>query len=406
MPNFIYRARDPQGILVTGELEAVGADELKVHLADRGLIPLGVKPASKGIEIPFLKGLFQKKVKGADLMMMTRQFYTLFKAGMGMESILGTLIKQAANPKLKEILQRVQGSVSSGESLSKAFSHHQDVFGDLYISMLAAGEEAGILEEVLQNLGELMEKEMQIKDSVKTATLYPKIVVFVLVAAMTVIMMFVMPKFVSFYGHYKAELPLPTRIMIGFSSAVQNYWYILALVVGALVFLFKRYARTARGKLKVGALRLRLPVFGPLNIKVANSRFCHILSALYRSGLTMTRCLEITGGTIDNGAFAREIDFLKGEVTQGKTISEGMQGCRYFTPVIIDATAVGEKTGSLDEMLETMGTHYDGEVQHTIKNLTTLLEPFLLAMIFGMVAVFMLAIFLPIWNMSQVVIKR
>jgi type IV pilus assembly protein PilC len=406
MPIFLYRARDQQGILITGELEAISADDLKLYLAERGLIPLTVRQASAGKEISVLKKLFRKKVKPEEILVTTRQFYTLFKAGMGMEAILATLARQASNPRLKETLQGIRSAVQGGESLSKAFARHPDIFGELYTSMLAAGEEAGILEEVLGNLCGLLEKEMQIKTAVKSATLYPKIVIFVLIVAMAVIMTVVMPKFSSFYAHYKAELPLPTRLLIGFSGFMQHYWYVMGLILGGIVFVYKRYARTARGKLKTGALRLQLPVFGPLNIKVANARFCHILAALYRSGLTMTRCLEITGNTIENGAFAREIQILKGEVTQGKTISDGMLTCRYFTPVIVDATAVGEKTGALDEMLETMGTHYDVEVQHTIKNLTTLLEPFLLFLIFGMVAVFTLAIFLPIWNMSQIVIKR
>ena len=400
MPNFLYRARDQQGLLITGQHEAVGSEELKGYLADRGLIPLHVKETAN--KITFSK-FFQKKVKPEEIIVVTRQFYSLFKAGMSMEAVLGTLTKQAGNQRLKESLQRIRSSVSSGESLSKAFSAHTEIFGELYVAMLAAGEEAGILEEVLGNLCHLMEKETEIKSSVKSATLYPKIVVFVLIGATIVIMTFVVPKFASFYAHYKAELPLPTQIMMGASHFITSYWYLVGLFAGGLGLLYKRFTRTVKGKLKMGEIRFRMPVFGPLNLKVANSRFCHILSALYRSGLPMTRCLEITGGTIENGAFTREVELLKGEVTQGKTISEGMSHCHYFTPVIVDATAVGEKTGSLDEMLESMAGHYDIEVQHTIKNLATLLEPFLLFLIFGMVACFALAIFLPIWNMSKVV---
>lgn len=404
MPTFLYRARDSQGLLITGELEAGGSEELKVYLSDRGLIPLSVKAAARGLELSSLKKIFRGRVKAEEILVVTRQFYSLFKAGMGMEAVLGTLTRQTTNKRLKEALQRIRSDVSSGESLSKAFSAHRDIFGDLYVSMLAAGEEAGILEEVLGNLCNLLEKEMQIHSSVKSATLYPRIVVFVLVVATVVIMTVVVPKFASFYAHYKAELPLPTRIVTGFSDFVKNDWYLIGLFAGGLWLAYKRFTRTATGRRKIGSFRFRVPVFGPLNVKVANARFCHILSALYRSGLPMTRCLEITAGTIENGAFMREVDFLKGEIMGGKTISEAMLQCRYFTPVIIDATAVGEKTGSLDEMLESMGTHYDMEVGHTIKNLTTLLEPFLLIFLFGMVACFALAIFLPIWNMSKVVI--
>ncbi len=216
----------------------------------------------------------------------------------------------------------------------------------------------------------------------------------------------VFKKFAEFFAHYKAELPMPTLIMMAVSGFLRRFWYVLGLVGLGSWILFKRYSRTARGKIKLGELSFRFPVFGPLNIKVANSRFCHILSALYRSGLSMTRCLEITAGTIENGAFHRDVESLMSEVTRGKTISESMAACRYFTPIIVDATAVGEQTGSLDEMLEAMGGHYDLEVAHTLKNLATLLEPMLLFLLFGMVTLFALAVFLPIWNMSRAVMHH
>lgn len=406
MPHFVYRARDPQGLLVTGELDAVGPDELRGLLADRGLIPISVQTATAGFVSRLVDRLTKQAVKPNDLLVMTRQFHTLFRAGMSMEAVMGTLVRQTSNKTLKGALQRIRADISSGTSLSKAFSEHREIFGELYISMLAAGEEAGILEEVLKNLGELLEKDTAIKTSVRSATMYPKIVIFVLIAASVVIMTFVIPKFAAFFAHYKAELPLPTKIMMGTSDFMQHYWYVLGVIGLGGWIAFRRYSRTARGKVKVGEFAFRAPVFGPLNIKVANSRFCHILAALYRSGLPMTRCLEITAGTVENGAFYREIELLQSEVSRGKTISQAMASCQYFTPVIVDATAVGEQTGSLDEMLDTMGGHYDLEVQHTIKNLSTLLEPFLLFIIFGMVTLFALSIFLPIWNMSRAVMHH
>jgi len=404
MPTFQYRARDAQGLLIAGQQEALNPDEMRMNLARRGLIPISVKKQSW--DLTAIQGLFKEKVKPDEILVTTRQFHTLFKAGMNMEAVLGTLERQCTNKTLKEALRRIRGNVSSGMSLSKAFGECDKIFGELYVSMLAAGEEAGILQDVLGDLCGLLEKEIQITSSVKSATLYPKVVIFVLIAASFVIMTFVMPKFASFYGHFKATLPLPTRILIGISTFMKGYWYVVLIAAFVGWLLYNRYAKTARGKVRIGALQLSVPVFGPLNIKVSNARFCHILSALYRSGLPMNRCLEITARTIGNGAFLRDLEILMGEVTKGRMISEGMRSCKYFTPVIIDATAVGEVTGSLDEMLSAMGGHYDVEVQHTVKNLATLLEPFLLVIIFGMVTLFALAIFLPIWNMSSVVLHH
>lgn len=403
MAVFSYRARDSQGLLVTGQLEAVEVHEIEDFLGQKGLIPLHVKPVSGTLKLGFLKKIFQKRVSPSEILILTRQFFSLFRAGMSMEGVLGTLARQTTNKRLKEALQRIRSGISTGESLVKAFGEHKDIFGDLYVSMLGAGEEAGILEVVLQNLCDLLEKEIEIKSSVKSATLYPKIVILVLIGASFVIMTFVVPKFSAFYAHYDAELPLITQIVIGFSNFVRGYWFLIGAAALGLWIGYSRYSRTVRGRIRLGAIQFRLPVFGPLNLKVANSRFCHILSALYRSGLPISRCLEITEGTIENGAFIREVEVLREEVIQGKTIAEGMTLCQYFTPVIVEATAVGERSGSLDGMLEGMGNHYDLEVRHTIRNLTTLLEPFLLFLIFGMVTVFALSIFLPVWNMSRVV---
>ncbi len=406
MPHFYYRARDDRGVLLRGEFEGEGPDALMDHLSGRGLIPLSIKTGSQGALSQLWKRVTQKRVKPVEVLVMTRQFHTLFKAGMSMEAVLGTLIRQTTNERLKEALRGIQTSIGGGQSLAKSFGNYREIFGDLYISMLAAGEEAGILQEVLGNLATLLDKEIQIKSSVKGATLYPKIVIFVLVAATFVIMNFVVPQFASFYARFGADLPWPTRIVTAVSRFVQQYWYVMGLIAGGLWFAYKKYSRTPSGRLKIGALRFKLPVFGPLNLKVANARFCHILGALYRSGLPMTRCLEITGNTIENGAFQRDMEILKSEVTRGRSISQGMEASHYFTPVTVDAAAVGEKTGSLDEMLDAIGTHYDLEVQYTIKNLTTLLEPILLFGIFGMVTIFVLAVYLPIWNLAQVVLKK
>ena len=406
MPKFSYRARDMQGLLVTGNYDADNLLEMERYLTDHGLIPIGVKESTSGFDLNTFKEFFKKKVGIEELLVVTRQFYTLFKAGMSMEGILSTLAKQTPDKVLADVLHRIKSRISSGDSLSKAFSAHKDVFGELYVSMLAAGEEAGILELVLSHVGELLEKEMETKSAIKSAMMYPKIVIFVLIGAAGVIMTFVVPKFAGFFANFGADLPLPTRILMGSSNFFRGYWYILFAGFITASYFYKRYSMTTRGQFKLGQIAFKLPVFGKLNLKVANARFCHILSALYRSGMSMTRALEITGKTIGNGAFMREVEILKDEVTKGRSISEGMAQCLYFTPIIVDATAVGEKTGALDEMLESMGKHYDVEVKHTIKNLTTLLEPILLGLIFGMVTVFALAIFLPMWGLSSIVNKH
>lgn len=402
MALFSYRARDQKGILVTGRLEGAATEPIKNLLSEQGLIPLAVIPIQE--KLAFLpQGLFAKKIKPSEIILMTRQFHTLFKAGISMETLLGTLARQTKNKTLKETLQRIQTEISQGSSLSKAFAKHPKVFNELYTSMLQAGEEAGILEEVLKNIADLLQKEIEIHQGVKSATLYPKIVLGVLLTAMVVMLGWIVPAFAKFYAHYHATLPLPTRLLLGLSYVVSHFGWIVALLgIGGFIFL-KRYSRTPAGKFRIDSLRWRIPVFGSLGQKIANSRFAHILSALYRTGFPITRGLSLVEAVIENEVMSKDIRQVRTEIERGQSIAEAMKKTTCFSPMLIEVTAIGEKTGSLDEMLKGLGEHYDVEIHHMIKNLTTLLEPLLLFFIFGMVALFALAIFLPIWNISTAV---
>lgn len=406
MPTFYYRARDKEGALITGYIEATSPEELKESLFRDGMVPLevrGVRAATPSLESVMA---FIHRVKDEELMLFTRQFYTLFKAGVSMDTILGTMVKQIKGRTLCQALVCIRADVAAGATLAQAFGRHPRIFNELYVSMLAAGEEAGILEQVLKNLSDLLEKDYEIQKNVKGATLYPKIVITVLVSAVVFLMTFVVPKFVQFYGRFGAELPLPTKILIGMSGFFRGYWYVLLALVVLVMLLYRRLYNSKVERLKIDRLKFRLPVFGPLSLKVANSRFGHILSALYRSGLSMPRSLEVVSNVIGNYAFAMEVQKVKDEIQRGAALSEALARQTYFPPVVVETTAVGERAGALGEMLSTVAEHYDLEVRHIVKNLTVLLEPFLLICIFGMVTLLALAIFLPIWNMSSVISGR
>lgn len=401
MPNYYYKARDANGVLITGEIEAISAEELKEGLFHEGMVPLVVRESKGGFLT--LKGIgdFFTRVKPEDLMMFTRQFYTLFKAGVSMDTILDTMVKQINGRTLKNALIRVKADISSGSTLAQAFGRHPRIFNELYVSMLAAGEEAGVLEETLSQLSMLLQKEYEIDKNVKGATLYPKIIICVLILAIAFLMTFVVPKFTDFYARFGAELPLPTRILIAVSNFANNYWYIVLGVVMLAIILFRRFYSTRVGRMKIDILRLKTPVFGPLTLKVCNARFGHILAALYHSGLAMPRALEVVADVMGNIAFAKQVQRVKDDIQKGSTLSEALARQPYFPPVIVETAAVGERAGALDEMLATVAEHFDTEVGHTVKNLTTLLEPILLIGIFSFVALMALAIFLPIWNMAS-----
>lgn len=403
MPIFFYKARDQKGALVSGQVESESSTELAENLFAQGMIPIQVKEAKKGgINLQDLGENFIR-VKAEELMMFTRQFFTLFKAGVSMDTILGTIGKQIANRALRNAVKKVRSDVAEGSSLSQAFSRHPKVFDEMYVSMLSAGEEGGILEKVLQELVSLLEKEDEIKRNLKSATLYPKIVVSVLILAVIVLMTVVVPKFTAFYSHYGSDLPLPTQILIGTSNFIRSYWYIMLAIVIAAGFFYRKYYHTNTGRMKIDNLRLKLPVFGDLFSKIANARFGHILAALYKSGLPMPRALDVVSNVIGNEAFALEVRKVKDRIQKGSSLSDAMSRSTFFPPVVVETTAVGERTGALDDMLQAVADHYDLEIRHIIKNLTTMLEPILLLGIFGMVTTLALSIFLPIWNMSSIV---
>ena len=351
----------------------------------------------------FNKSISSGKISQDDILLFSRQLATLVKARIPIEQCLEVLINQLGNPALQGIIKSVRNEVISGTPLSVAMAKYPKYFDSLYVGMLKAGEASGKLPEILIRTAKYMDRTSRLRNKVKSAMVYPILVICVGFGVVVFILTFVIPKFAGFFSHYKAELPLPTKIMIGSSTFLRTYWYLCFGSVAAILFALKRWYQTSRGRSTLDKIKWKLPVFGKLGQKVANARFANILGALYKAGLAITRGLEITANTMGHAVFMHDILLVKAEVEKGRSISEAMRASKYFSPLLIEATAIGEKSGALDNMYFSVGAHYDMEVQHTLKNLTTLLEPILLFIVFGMVAIFALAIFLPMWGMSKAV---
>lgn len=405
MMELAYKAYDAQGGLVQGVTHGETEREILDSFRKKGLsiVKLSTNVATEGILDSF-KERFQK-VSLEEQIVFTRQFYTLFKAGLGIDVLLTTLAKQTQNKALKKALTAIRDDVQNGSSLGKAFGKHPKIFNNLYVSMLVAGEEAGILEQVLSELSLVLEKECQLHREISTAILYPKIVVFVMLISLYVMITFIIPKFSSFYDKFDASLPLPTRILVGMGNFSSHYWY---LVLGSIVLstiLIRRYLRTPLGRLRWDGLKLRLPIFGDLYQKISMARFGHLFAALYRSGLSLVKTFEVLANVIGNESYAVQIKGFREGILKGKTIAEVMRSSQNFCTIMVEATAIGEQSGNLDQMLSAMASHFDLEISHITKNLTTLLEPMLLTMMFGMVTLMALGIFLPMWNLSKVVMK-
>lgn len=407
MAQFQYKARNRTGALVVGKIESANINEAKNQLSMQGLFPIQVTGKSAGdieIKIPFLNS--KPKVNEKDIVLFTKQFYTLFQAGMSVETILSTLAKQQKNISFQNALDTIRKEIQEGSSMAQAFGRQTHVFSPLYINMLASGEEAGILEEVLGQLADFVEKDYTMRNNIKGAMMYPKIVLVVLVLAIVLMMTFVVPQFKQFFAKFEADLPLPTQILMACSEFFTTYWYIGLIGTVSLIVGYKKFSDTVFGRQYLDRLALRIPIFGPLNLKVCNARFANIVASLYKGGMPVTKALEITAKTIGNVILMADIKRVQVDVEKGSGIADSMRKHENFSPIVVEATLIGEKSGSIDGMLHSISKHFDMEINHTVKNLTSLIEPILLGCIFAIVLGFALAIFLPMWGMSQAVLKH
>lgn len=402
MPSFIYRARDKYGALVTGSLEAASMDEIEASLDRMGLIPIKVMPGKTSLKLPDLKRYFDK-IPPQELIIFSRQLATLFGAGVPLTKSLFTLERQASAEAFRRIVKSLREDIEAGSGLAAAIRKHPAVFPELYASMVEAGEAGGILEEVLKRLAAMLEKNSENRAKIKSATLYPKIVVGGLAIAIIILMSFVVPRFSQLYSSFKIELPLPTRMLIAISDFAQMYWYIFLAGGISLFIALKAFLRTERGKDFRDRSIIKIPIFGPLILKSVLSRFSRVLGSLYRSGLPILQSLDIVSRAVDNRLIAAEVKRIEGEVRAGRPLSEELGKSGQFPPMVVQMVGVGEDTGNLDEMLDKVSEYYDQEVDASIRNLASTLEPVLLAFIFAVVLFLALAIFLPMWDIIKVV---
>jgi type IV pilus assembly protein PilC len=410
MPWYTYKAVDNQGKPVKGDMEAESEIALTTELAKQGLLPVNIaykqvavaKPAKTGGEVSFFRR--QARVKEESIVIFSRQFATIIKAAVPIIEGLSILAQQAEDPVLKAALMQVIQDVEAGMALSKALGKHPHVFSQLYINTVVAGEAAGILDKVLYKLSVVMAEELEQKSNIMAALRYPTMVVISLVVAVIVLSIFVMPQFIKIYRDAKMSLPLPTQIMIAASVALKDLWYITFPALGALVAGGRWFfTGTKKGRYLWDGYKFKLPVFGKVYTKITMLRFVSMLNVLYQSGLPVLHTLDIVGLTIGNVVLTGEIEKIKRDVSDGKGISTGILNAKMFPRLVGYMISVGEKSGQLSTMLESVYEYYSVEVKASIKNLTTMIEPLMTAVLGTVVAGMAMAIFLPLWDMISVV---
>jgi type IV pilus assembly protein PilC len=400
MPVFQYTARTLKGELQSGQVDLPTRDDVIAHLRKNRLVVVQVRTAPRAFK---LNMRFGSGVKTRDLVVMTRQFATMINAGLPLVQALDILAKQTENQVLADITKQVVYDVESGHTLADALRKHPKAFGDLYVNMVAAGEAGGILDTILVRLAQFLEKNDAIIRKVKGAMVYPGVIMSVAAIAIAVLLIFVIPTFQNMFASVNLELPLPTRIVIGLSSLLTNYWWVFLSAMGGSVFLITRYYKTSPGRLQLDTLMLRLPVLGDVIRKAAVSRFTRTLGTLISSGVSILDGLEITARTAGNRVIHNAVMASRASIAGGETIAAPLQKSKVFPPMVISMIAVGEQTGGLDEMLSKIADFYDDEVDAAVTTLLSLMEPVMIVVLGVIVGGMVVAMYLPIFDMVNAV---
>lgn len=429
MVEFIYKVRDRTGRVLEATAQAESPSALRARLASRGMSVVEIKAkktsadatkpqdaaseaiveAAKktfggqgGSASPIMTqvlALFQPRVGLKDLVVFSRQFASMVKAGVAILRGLAVMVEQCENKKMKATLESVRKSVEQGLSLSDAMAHHPDVFDRLFVAMIRAGETGGILDEVLARLAEFQESASKLTQKVQSAMYYPIAVLLVALLVLWGMLTFILPIFSKMFTEKGAELPAFTQLLLSLSDFVRSIWMLILFlaVVGAGVGIAKWY-QTDEGRYKIDAFLLTVPIFGDLLKKVAIARFSRTFGTLIHSGVPMLSSLEVVKDTAGNAVIMRSIETVHNEVRQGGTVSKPLSRDPIFPPMVTQMVAIGEETGRMDEMLEKIADFYDVEVENAVEALTSLLEPIMVVGIGGIVGAVVIGMYLPIFT--------
>jgi type IV pilus assembly protein PilC len=402
MITFAYQARDASGRIVSGIQDALNEDNAVTSLMSRGLMVLSLQ--EKSIASKTRKKVWT--VKETDLVLFTRQLATMIEAGISLVQGLTALYDQA-DPKrqrnLRHVVSDVTTRVQGGETFHEAIAKHPRVFNRLFVSMVKAGESGGLLAEILERLAGFLEATARLKKKVKSAMTYPVIVVCIAFAITTFLIVRVVPIFGEIFKDFGAKLPAPTQFLIDISEFVRSEWYFLILgIVGTIVGV-RMFVRSKRGKEIWDKWKLKLPVFGPLIHKIAMSRFARTFAQLIRSGVPILEVIDIVGGASGNDVIEKSIRSMGADVEKGDNLSAAMSKKPIFPPMLLRMVAAGESTGKIDNMLEKMADFWDEEIEAMLDALTSLIEPMLIVFLGVIVGGIVIAMFLPIFKLNEVV---
>ena len=398
--TFVWKGKTAKGEVLSGEYEAVSRNEVGEHLRKRRITITSIKKKPKEIKLAFLQ---RKGVGVKDLAVFTRQFATMVNAGLPLVQCLDVLGRQLDKPHFKEVVQKVTADVEGGSTLAEALEKHPAVFSDLYVNMIAAGEAGGILDVILARLAQFLEKADALQRKVKGAMTYPTIVLTVAGGACIFMLMFVIPVFAKMFSDFGGTLPAPTRIVMGASNFLRDFWWLLGAIAAVGTVSYKRYRATESGRLVTDKAALKMPILGNVLRKSGVARFTRTLGTLIGSGVPILQGLEITSRTAGNKVLQIAIEDTSRSISQGDTIADPLRASGVFPPMVVQMISIGEQTGALDEMLSKIADFYDDEVDAAVEALTAAIEPLMIVIMGGMVGSMLVAMYLPMFKMSSVV---
>jgi type IV pilus assembly protein PilC len=401
MPIFKWEGKTGKGAIKKGEMEAPNEAAIRIHLRQQNII--STKIVSKGKEFKINLPFFKKKVNQRSIAIFTRQLVTMIDAGLPLVQSLEILSQQQESKAFKNIIREIREDVEGGSTFAGALKKHPATFSDLYTNLVVAGEEGGILDNILNRLANYIEKSEALKKKVKSALIYPATIVGVAVIVVGILMIFVIPVFEAMFKSSGQNLPLPTLIVVTLSKMIKKYVVIFIPSMVLLFFLLRKYYKTQNGRAVLDRLLLKLPVFGSLFKKIAVARFSRTLGTLVSSGVPILDGLTIVSRTSGNRVIETAILSARASIREGETIAEPLSRSNIFPPMVIQMISVGESTGALDSMLSKIADFYEEEVDIAVVNLTSLLEPFLMVFLGIVIGGVVISMYLPIFNMASAI---
>lgn len=405
MPLFSYKGRNAQGALVNGQIDAGTIDAVASQLFNTGITPIDIKERSKpsSANISFSDYLNRKAPNLDDLILFSRQMFTLIKAGVPMIKSIKGLVQSSRNLKLIEALKDMMDNLESGRDLSNSLARHPSIFSPLYISMVKVGEETGRLEESFFRISEYLGREKETRERIKAALRYPTFVIVAIAIAVAIINIWVIPAFADLFAKAEVELPWQTKLLMATSDFFVQWWPVLLVsIIGSLIAA-KVYVQTESGRYQWDMYKLKIPIAGNIIFRATIARFARSFSMGLKSGVPLIQSMVVVSRSVGNEYISEKILDMRSGIERGESLTRTAGLTKMFTPLVIQMLAVGEETGKVDDMMEEVAEYYDREVDYDIKNLSASIEPILIVAIGIMVLILALGVFLPMWDMAKVV---